>query len=463
MTRIFALHSAYGLATVAAAIDEGLLEPRPGKVGRGGAGGDRVLVPFVSARVPELVTGIAADPALAALRTRFDRIEDLDALLGPLHPSGWEPEPADLPLLERLFTRAWNLDADELELFVQSPQVAPARTLMSLFPRAKITIVGDGLMTYSPMRVPLDHAVRSRIIRVLHADVVPGVAPLAGGPVAASVPVPVAALGRVLDETDLGEPLLDTAGHPLDDGAPTAIVLGQYLSALGLLTPREEIALQRELIDRAAGAGPARIIFKPHPAAPPLQTDAVRERALSHGVEFAVYRGPLAAEQLARRVDARAVVAAFSTALPTVQALRGTTIASAGVSMLLRRLRPYENSNRVPLTIIDALTREDSPYVDPARLQLLVDAVGYAMQPEIAGHLRERAELLLRDLTPGERERYFSPERLRDLRLPGAPAESAARRMLRSAGGTGRMEELRLTAIGARRRAGRAWRVIRGR
>lgn len=453
MTQIFALHSAYGLATAAAAIDEGLL----------GASGDRVLVPFVSARVPETVRGIGADPALAAVRTRFDRIEDLDALLGPLHPSAWEPEPADLPLLERLLTRAWNLDADDLELFVQSPQVAPARTLMSLFPRARITIVGDGLMTYSPMRVPLDHAVRSRITRVLHADVVPGVAPLVGAPVAASVPVLVAAFGRVLGETDLGELLVDTAGRTLDDGASTAIVLGQYLSALGLLAPREEIALQRDLIDRAAAFGVERVVFKPHPAAPPLQTDAVRERALGHGVEFAVYRGPLAAEQLAHRVDARAVIAAFSTALPTVRSMGGTEIGSAGAAMLLRRLRPYENSNRVPLTIVDALTREDSPYREPGELQLLVDGVGYAMQPEIAGHLRERAELLLRDLPPGERDRYFAPERLRDLRLPGAPAESGVRRMLRSAGGTGRVEELRLTAIGARRRAGRAWRVIRGR
>lgn len=453
MTQIFALHSAYGLATVAAAMDQGLL----------GAGGDRVLVPFVSARVPEIVAGIGADPALAALRARFDRVEDLDELLGPLHPSGWEPEPADLPLLERLFTRAWALDTSDLELFVQSPQVAPARTLMSLFPGARITIVGDGLMTYSPMRVPLDHSVRSRIVRVVHADVVAGVSPLVGSPVAASVPVPIGAFGRALAETDRGEPLVDTAGHPLDDGVPTAIVLGQYLSALGLLTPREEIALQRDLIDRAADAGVDRILFKPHPAAPPLQTDAVRERALSHGVEFAVYRGPLAAELLAGRVDARAVVAAFSTALPTVQALRGTTIASAGAEMLLRRLHPYENSNRVPLTIVDALTRADSPYVEPARLQLLVDAVGYAMQPEIAGHLRERAEMLLRGLSAAERDRYFAADRLRELRLPGAPAEGAARRMLRSAGGTGRVEELRLTAIGARRRAGRAWRVIRGR
>lgn len=453
MTQLFALHSAYGLATAVAAIDEGLFAHD----------GDRLLVPFVSARIPETVVGIAADPALHALRARFDRVEDLDALLGPRHPSAWEPPAEDRAVLERLLVRAWALDADDLELVVQSPQVAPARTLMSIFPRARLTIVGDGLMTYSPMRVALGHTVASRITRVVHADVVPGIVPLVGAPGAASVAVPTEALRRVLLETDPGGAVADEAGRALDDATPTVLVLGQYLSALGLISEREEIALQRDLIDRAAAWSPERIVFKPHPAAPPLRIDAVRERALLHGIEFVEYRGALAAELLAHRLDARAVVAAFSTALPTAHTLFGSEIGAAGTAMLLARLAPYENSNRVPLTIVDALTRSDSPYADPTRLQELIDAVGYAMQPEIAGHLRHRAEALLRTLPAEERDRYFSPERLAALHLPGAPAEGRLRAALRPAGGTGRVEELRLTALGARRRAARAWRAIRGR
>lgn len=453
MTQLFALHSAYGLATAAAAIDEGLLD----------GAGERILVPFVSSRVPETVVGIGDDPTLASLRARFDRVEDLDELLGPLHPSAWKPADADLPLLERLFVRAWGIDADDLELLVQSPQVAPARTLMSLFPRARITLIGDGLMTYSPMRVALGHTVARRITRVVHADVVPGARPLAAAPEGASVPIAPAAFRRVLLETDPGEAVTDHAGRPLDDGMPTVLVLGQYLSALGILSMREEVALHRDLIDRAASWESSRIVFKPHPAAPPLQTEAVRERALSRGVEFAEYRGALAAEVLAERLDARAVVAGFSTALPTVHALFRTEIGSAGTAELLRGLAPYENSNRVPLTIVDALTRPDAPYADPDRLQHLVDAVGYAMQPEIAGHLRDRAERMLRTMPAAERDRYFAPDRLATLRLPGAPPPGAVERLLRPAGGVGRIEEWKLTAIGARRRVVRAWRAIRGR
>lgn len=451
MTQVFALHSAYGLATVAAAIDAGLID---------GDVGERILVPFASSVVPETVIAIADDPALRSLRARFDRIEPLDELIMPRHPRSWEPKAADLPLLERLFTRAWRLDPDDIDLFVQSPQVAPARTLMALFPRARITIVGDGLMTYSPMRVRIPHPIAARIERVVHADVVPGVRPLVASPGATVVPVPPEPFAMVLRETDTGEFF---ESLPVADDTSTVLVLGQYLSALGLMSAAEEIDLQKRLIDRAARWRPQHIVFKPHPAAPPLVTAAVKARANTHGIDFIEYRGALAAELLAERLDAVAVVAGFSTALPTVRALFGRQIGSAGNDTVLRALTPFENSNRIPAVLVDALTREDSPYADPSRLQLLIDAVGYAMQPEIAGHLRDRAEELLRGLDAVERDRYFTPRRLAELRLPGAPVESIVRRALRPAGGVGRIEEWRLHALGARRRAGRAWRVIRGR
>ena len=448
MTQLFALHSAYALATAAAAIDDGFID----------ANGARILVPFNTARVPETTIGLDELSNLASLRARFDRCEPLDGILAPAHPSQWEPLEQDLPMLARLFARAWDLD-DDLELFVQSPQVAPARTLLSLFPHARITIIGDGLMTYSPIRVALARTVVERIGRVVYADIVPGIEPLVFGEAGATrVPVAPASFRAALAETADADSTLDS----LADGTPTALVLGQYLAALGLVSAAEEIGMQEEMIDRAAQWRPRRIIFKPHPSAPPAITGAVRARANAHGVEFVEYRGALSAELVAERVDAVGIVAGFSTALPTAQTLFGREIASVGAETLLKRITPFENSNRVPLTIVDALTRPASPYADPEQLQLLIDAVGYAMQPQIAAHLRPRAEALLRRLTVAERNRYFSPARLSALRLPGAPPERALRRMLRSAGGVGRVEELRLTAGAARRRAARAWKAVRG-
>ncbi|MCS3844473.1 alpha-2,8-polysialyltransferase family protein [Microbacterium sp. AK031] len=472
MTQLFILHSAYGLTTASAALDEGLIE----------AGEERVLVPVNSARIPETSLAIHEQPNLRSLCARFDRIEPLDEILSPLHPSSWHPVAADFPILKRLLSRAWNLD-DDLELFVQSPQVAPARTLLSLFPNARITIIGDGLMTYSPMRVKLPRTVVERVGRVVYADVVPGVEPLVLGgarptlpretepgslslmPQARSrddgaqrMPVPPAAFRRVLQETAAADPQLDA----LADGTPTVLVLGQYLSALGLVSAAEEIAMQGDMINRAAAWNPRRIVFKPHPSAPPLVTDAVRERAEAHGAEFVEYRGVESAELVAERLDVDGVVAGFSTALPTVQTLFDRPIASSGTQTVLRRLTPYGNSNRVPATIVDALTRTDGRYRDPAQLQLLIDAVGYAMQPKIAAHLRPRAEELLDRFDPAERDRYFDLRRLVELRLPGAPVEPIVRRALRSVGGVGRAEEIRLTLRGARRRAARVWKVARG-
>jgi hypothetical protein len=449
MTRLFVLHSAFGLATAAAAIDSGLF----------GGDAERVLLAVNSARVPETSTAIDAAPELASLRSRFDRVLSLDDLLSPRHPSSWRPDEPELPMLRRLLTQVWGLDGD-LELCVQSPQVAPARTLLSIFPDARITVIGDGLMTYSPIRVDLGRMVVERIGRVVYPDIVAGIRPLVFAEVGARrMPIPVGRFRDALEET-AGE---DGQLVALADGSRTVLVLGQYLSALGLVSPAEEIVMQQEMIERAANWEPERIVFKLHPSAPPAVTDALREHARRIGLAFAEYRGPFAAEIVAERVDAVAVVAGFSTALPTVNALYGRPIASAGVPTVLARLTPYQNSNRIPATIVDAITRADSRYPDAEALHLLVDAVGYAMQPAISEHLRSRAEQFLAEASPGERARYFTPQRLAELRLPGAPAESMLARALRERGGVGRVEEFRLTIAGARRRAARVWKVARGR
>jgi hypothetical protein len=130
--------------------------------------------------------------------------------------------------------------------------------------------------------------------------------------------------------------------------------------------------------------------------------------------------------------------------------------------MLLHRLDPFENSNRVPVTIIDALTRPDSPYRTPATMQGLVDAVGYCMQPMIVSHLRTRAERVLHGMDEAERHRYFSRRRLAELSLPGG-RHTFFTRALTPTGDVTRVEELRLTITGAQRRFGRAMKALQGR
>ncbi|UJP09577.1 hypothetical protein L2X99_14315 [Microbacterium sp. KUDC0406] len=219
--------------------------------------------------------------------------------------------------------------------------------------------------------------------------------------------------------------------------------------------------MQVAMVDRAASAGAERIVFKPHPSAPPALRETLAARASSRRVAFAVYEGDQPAEYVAQRLGATDAVAGFSTALPTLRTLSGIRVHAVGTGTVLARLDPYENSNRIPATIVDALERD--AFTTPGSLQRLVDAVGYAMQPEIMAHLRPRAVQRLTSLPASVRERYVPPQRLRALDLPGAPAATTMQRMLEPAGGVGRVEELRLTAAGARRRARRAWKAVTGR
>lgn len=451
MIQLFLLHSPYGLMTAAAAIDAGLL----------GDAAERILAPTNTAMVPETATDLATVPRYASLRARFDRIEPLDPLVDPRHPTTWQPDEQDLSMLERLFRRAWNLGDAELEVFVQSPQVAPALTLMGLFRDARLGVIGDGLMTYSPIRSRLPRRITERITRVVYPDVVPGVEPLVFAETGAErAPVPAAAFGAALQ--DVGDASPDDALDALTaDRSRTALVLGQYLAALGLVSASEEQTMQVEMIDRAADAGAQRIVFKPHPSAPPALTEALSRRAAARGVAFEVYAGDQPAEYVARRLAATDVIAGFSTALPTLRAVSGTRTHAVGTDTVLARLHPFPNSNRMPVTIVDAMAR--GRYDEPGRMQRLVDAVGYAMQPEILSHLRDQAVEFLAELDPMERERYVPPARLTALDLPGAPAPTRVQRALASTGGVGRIEELRLTAVGARNRAARVWKAARGR
>lgn len=453
MTQVWVLNSAYGLMTAAAAIDAGTVaEPR----------GERILLTVNAAVIPEAVPDLGDTPHLRGLLARFDRVETLNALLAPTPPTQWDPGSDDLPVLERLLRRAWQLGDGEVELFLQSPQVPPSRTMVSLFPGAEVTIVGDGLMTYAPLRSRMSRPLTERVVAVAYADVVAGVTPLLFTEIGARrAPVPVDRLRTVVDEVaahtdDVDLDVLSTS--PM----PTVLVLGQYLSALGLVSAAEEERMQQQMIDAALRFGPRRIVFKPHPSAPPAVAAAVAAQARRHGLAFEVYDGGVPAELVAARLRTVGVVAGFSTALPTVRALCGTPIASVGTEVLLQRLDPFENSNRIPVTIVDALTRDHSPYRDPVRLQQLIDAVGYAMQPHIAGHLRHRAEQFLTGLDPTERDRYFSAERLKRLGLPGAPPLTFLDRLLEASGHVGRLEQSRLAMRGLHRRAGRAWKAVRG-
>lgn len=436
-TQIFLASTLYGAATLAAALD----------ADRFGPAGRRLLLVSNNAAVPETTPALDTAPGFAALRGRFDGVLSWNAAVAPLHPGGWSPRNEDVPLWERQLRRLWYLGDDELELIVESVHVEPALALVAVFPSAAVDVYADGLMSYGPTRNRLDPLVTTRINRLLHLDLVPGLRPLLLSEygVGAEV-VPTAAFTRVLAElaAACGPSALPGPTTRPTMPANAALLLGQYLSALGILTPGEEEELHLRMLRGAVARGHREIAFKPHPSAPAHGTRPLEREAAALGVSLTVLDAPVLAEVLYQRARPALVVGCFSTALLTASTLYGIPVARTGTGLLLDRLTPYQNSNRVPVTLVDALLPDldgPGPAAAPPDLGSLLRAVGYCMQSTAYPHLRDEAvDYLTAALGTGS-WRYFKRRRLTALALPGAvpaplafiPRHPAVRRVARRA------------------------------
>ncbi|GAA3391776.1 alpha-2,8-polysialyltransferase family protein [Streptomyces roseoviridis] len=420
-TQIFYASTLYGAATLAATLDSGCFRPA----------GRRLLLVSTNAAVPETTTPLDAMPGFERLRGRFDGVLDWNGTIEPLHPGGWTPRPDDLPLLQRHLRRLWGLGTDRIELVVESLQVAPALTIAQLFPDASIDVYADGLMSYGPTRNKIDPLVGERVRRLLHLDLVPGLTPLLLAEFGA-VPeaVPAEAFTKVVEE--LSGPVAAEEGP--------ALLLGQYLAALSLLTPAEEGELHLRMVRGAVARGHRRLVFKPHPTAPDAWSRALVREAQALGAELTVLDRPVLAEVLYRELRPALVVGCFSTALFTASAFYGIETARVGTRPLLARLSPYQNSNRVPVLLADALVPDlERPGREPLglpELTGLVAAVGFAMQPRIRPDLREAAVRHLSGPLAAATRHHFTRRRLTSLGLPGGlpvPRHPGLRRLARRA------------------------------
>ncbi|WP_438292097.1 alpha-2,8-polysialyltransferase family protein [Streptomyces sp. HUAS TT7] len=408
-TQIFAASTLYGVATLAAAIDSGCFP----------AADRRLLLISNNAPAPEISSALDTMPGFTQLRGRFDGVLSWNDTIAPFHPGGWSPRPDDVPLWERQLRVLWELSDDRIELALESIQVNPAQAVAQIFPDAPLTVYADGLMTYGPTRNKLDPLIGTRVRRVLHLDLVPDLAPLLLGEFGVpSETVPTAAFTKTVGELAAAEAEL---GVDADGSEPVALLLGQYLSALSILTPAQEEELHLRMLRGAAARGHGRIVFKPHPSAPPAWSRELTREAASLGVQLTVLERPLLAEVLYERLSPALVVGCFSTALLTASTFYGIPVARVGTELLLDRLAPYQNSNRVPVTIADALLPPLEPGPAPeVDLAGLLPAVGYAMQPELRPDLRDAAERYLAGSLDAHTWRYFKRRRLTALGLPGA-------------------------------------------
>jgi hypothetical protein len=426
-TQIFQVSTLYGAATVAAALDAGQFGPR--------SEARRVLLTTNNARIPETATALPELAGWDGIVARFDAVVDWNELISPYHPSDWHPGEKDAVLWQRVLRRAWDLGPGPMDLVVESVHARPATALTSIFADADIHVYADGLMSYGPTRDRMAWPVACRVRRLLHLDLIPGLRPL----LLTEFDVPAeivpddrfrAVLAEIADAEESAQPVLQR-----EDGGSVAVLLGQYLAALDILTPEEEEELHVRMLRGAARAGHRTIVFKPHPSAPARYSQALEKAAADSGVRLRLVDRPMLAETVVARLRPELVVGCFSTAMLTASVYFGARIARVGTETVLERLQPYQNSNRIPLTIVDAVVAPldqatESFGMPTAHLTPLLQAVGYCMQPKIHPQLRGTAEQWLSTHQGDERvPRYFLRSRLTSLARPGGFAASLTRQL----------------------------------
>lgn len=429
MTQIIEISTQYQLANISALIRAGRLgEPNE----------RRILVVANNSFAPELTPAADAMPGSTGLLADFDAIVDWNATIWPNHPKAFGISGERAPIMERALRREWDLaDHEELELIVESLPSHPAGALTQIFATADISVHSDGLMSYGPIRNPLTLPQWQRLKSIYYTDLLPGITPrqlAEHNP--ERVVLPTADLAGVIDEMT-AEVADELASARLD--APiegSALVLGQYLAQLDLITAEEELDLHFQMLDEVKAAGLTTVIFKPHPTSARTTIGPLRRRSEELGLDFVLADVPLLAEIVVSATRPELVVSCFSTGLATAKGLYGCETAAVGTTELLAALAPYQNSNRIPLTIVDALhsgryalpgdlaeagtsSRATAGSGTARDLNPLIDAVTYCMQSDSASYLRQNAIDFLSGAVGGPDMKYFKRKRLTKLDLPG--------------------------------------------
>lgn len=426
-TQLVVVSTFYQCVCVAAAVDSGAIPNA----------GERILVVADGAIAPELTDPFSARADFAPLAARFDRVIDLGELVYPLRPVQFAPRANDRALWNTVLRRLWQLGDGPVEIYMDALVNSPSVALARIFHDAPLHLHADGLMVYSPSRRAQDVSVGQRIRTLVHLDMVPGVRPQMLrewapeyrhlDPAALrGVFEEVAQAGASHESGASGAAATSPAAFPGEgtspgEAGPCGLVLGQYLTRLGLISDAEDLHLHTEMLETVAAAGLRHVIVKPHPAAPPTVAqglDAVAERL---GLTLEIDTSGRLAEIVFLNRRPQLVVSCFSTALVTARQVFGLDAVAVGTKKMQPRLAPYQNSNRLPLVLADACYATGAPS-SAHDLQDLVDAVAYCMQPQILDELREPVTAWLAEcvrVADPRLTRYFKRRRLGALGLPG--------------------------------------------
>ncbi|GAA4282942.1 alpha-2,8-polysialyltransferase family protein [Brevibacterium daeguense] len=419
MKQVFVVSSHLQLMNLCAAIDEGLIVEAD----------ERILVASDNRVINEVGPSFAESDMVRPLLLNFDRMISLNEWIWPYHPNQWGPSNYDQPVISHLVEVAWGLEGHHLQLFVESLQGHPAIALAKILHRADIFVHSDGLMSYGPTRSVIAPMISQRIMGLLYMDLVPGVDPVLLSE--KDVPLLKVSPAALRKQVEISAEALDDRTFAPDPDS--VMIIGQYLSDVELFTMEEEIALYQRMLEEAIKLDPSKIFFKPHPAASASVNSILAHQAQLSGTEFELIEAKLPVEICASIIRPAHVISCFSTGMVTTWRLFDATASAFGTELALQKFAPYENSNRIPVTICDYLFGQDADAgTSSDDLAQLVKTVSYCMQAKVYPHLRKDAVAYLSDRGPAV-SRYFKRRRLTKLRLPGQlPAPSLRQKAMRT-------------------------------
>lgn len=374
MDQLFVAPTFTAAACMATAVDDGLYADA----------GTKVLMTTSSSPIPELGLGLAEQPGFDELARRFDRVVSLNEIIYPHHPLSWSPA-EDIERWHGIIAAAVGL-REPFGITLQSFPVEPSTSILRVFQEGPVDVVSDGLTTYGPTRMPAMRRVAPRLRRLLYLDLAGGLDPV----LLREHGVENVVLSSAGFRDVVAEYGKVTASASPSDERVDAIVLGQNLSAVGLLSPDEEQELHEKFLRVAAGLGHRRVVFKPHPSTPPAFAHRLPDLADELGVRLQVLDAPVPVEVLYDRLRPAAAIGCFSTGLSTAVEIYGMDGYAVGVDEVLERLPELQDSNRIQLAITDVrmnrvdvasdgtLVRRGPVEID---VQLLVDEIAHAMQP----------------------------------------------------------------------------------
>jgi len=418
--------------SLVAAIDSGAL----------GGTTRRILLTVDDTEIPEIALPFTETLGFGAVSDRFDEVVSYNELISPQHPAHWEPHETDLGMLRTLLRSHLGLGGDPPELVVEAALGRAARSLAELLDDAVVTVYADGPSCYGPTpATPLRH-VATRVERLIHPDLVPGLTPLTLSEYGvARVPLDPEALRSA------AAAVAEHAAEHVDASGPHPATL--------LLGPssRSGLGLTVHALNARARAGDRTLALKPHPDYPFAPVAELRAAAERAGVGLRVLEGSVPVEAWYAAHPPELVVGAPSAALDTAARVFGIPVATLGTEPLLRDLTPYQHPSRIPLLLADTTLPRllGSGEIRPPRIGAeayaeelvpLVHTVAYCMRAAAYPHLREEAAAHLAGFG-GDPLPHFRRKRLRGLGLP-VPGEDpqptglagavrrSARRLLRA-------------------------------